>query len=356
MTSSTSKDRKAKYWSNRIFFQIVVVGCLVMVVVSPVFSYDIPEETLKARLQLAQLLLPYTPQAFIESVENEDKVAIKLFLIAGMNPNTKDKKGDPVLRHAIQNRSLPVLEELIDAGADVNLEGQHGRTALTWAVFDRFAEGVNVVLNHGANAASRNLAFILAASSGQIDSLRQIVKKGVDLQKVGGRALRAAASTENLIPMVKTLLDLGIDVNSQSEEGWTPLLEGVRDKAHLNMVKTLLDVGADVNARCTCKGYGGGGFTPLLLATKNGYEDIARLLIARGADVNAKTDWGKKTPLLYMVDGYSANSDNAPAEIEVIRMLIDAGARKDEKDSEGRTALMIAEMKGHDAIISLLEQ
>jgi ankyrin repeat protein len=45
-----------------------------------------------------------------------------------------------------------------------------------------------------------------------------------------------------------------------------------------------------------------GGFTPLHWAASSGHKDVAELLLAHGADVNAKNnnDW---TPLYYAVSG-----------------------------------------------------
>lgn len=58
----------------------------------------------------------------------------------------------------------------------------------------------------------------------------------------------------------------------------------------LKLAKTLVSKGANVNARNK------DGATPLHLALKRGHRDVAKLLINKGADVNAKDDKGL-TPL-----------------------------------------------------------
>ena len=54
-----------------------------------------------------------------------------------------------------------------------------------------------------------------------------------------------------------------------------------------------MTAGTDVNA----DNLSGLNWTPLHYAAKQGHKEIAELLIAEGANVNAKTDWGELTPL-----------------------------------------------------------
>ena len=66
---------------------------------------------------------------------------------------------------------------------------------------------------------------------------------------------------------------------------------------NIEAVKQHIAAGTDVNARDN------GGSTPLHQAAINGHKKIAELLIANGADVNAKTKSTGKTPLDYAVMG-----------------------------------------------------
>ena len=68
--------------------------------------------------------------------------------------------------------------------------------------------------------------------------------------------------------------------------------------------------GADVNIP------NNNGNTPLMIATRNGHTEIARMLIDRGADVNIPDNNGN-TPLTWASDR---------GNIQIVRMLIDRGA------------------------------
>ena len=98
-------------------------------------------------------------------------------------------------------------------------------------------------------------------------------------------------------------------------------------KGDIEAVKQHLATGADVNA--------GGVFgttTPLYLAAGEGHKEIVELLIAKGANVNTKTDEGS-TPL---------HSATANEHENIAELLIEKGADVNAKDNKGRTALHCA--------------
>ena len=71
-------------------------------------------------------------------------------------------------------------------------------------------------------------------------------------------------------------------------------------KGHKEIVELLIAKGADVNAKA-----GDAGSTPLHWAVQQSHNEIVQLLIAKGADVNAKHGDGE-TPLDY-ADGETAD-------------------------------------------------
>lgn len=91
----------------------------------------------------------------------------------------------------------------------------------------------------------------------------------------------------------------------------------------ITRVRELLKQGADVNARDNEH-----EATPLILAAKFAGEDMMRLLLEAGAEVDARDDWGR-TALFYV-----------PITSEGFGVLLRAGADAHARDGEGNTILM----------------
>lgn len=89
------------------------------------------------------------------------------------------------------------------------------------------------------------------------------------------------------------------------------------------------------------------GTTPLMEACRFGRAKCARQLVLAGADVNAK-DKEKRTVLMYASDGAASS--------KVVELLIANGAKADERDAHGCTALMRAASRGNIAVVRALLQ
>ncbi|QLI67824.1 Ankyrin-1 [Metarhizium brunneum] len=87
------------------------------------------------------------------------------------------------------------------------------------------------------------------------------------------------------------------------------------------------------------------GRTPLLWAAKNGHEAVAKLLLEKGANIEAKNSFGDQRPLL--VAAITGNK-------AVVKLLLEKGADIEAKDDKGQTPLSGAVMYGHEAVVRLL--
>jgi ankyrin repeat protein len=131
-----------------------------------------------------------------------------------------------------------------------------------------------------------------AAATGRVERVRELVKKNPDLVRAyspdGWTVLHLNFGN---LEIVKVMLDSGADINavSRNKLSATPL-QGAAAMQNLELARLLIARGANVN----CRGEEGG--TPLHEAAGNGQIELVKLLLANGANLNAKDDRGK-TPL-----------------------------------------------------------
>ena len=159
-------------------------------------------------------------------------------------------------------------------------------------------------------------------------------------QQDSGKDFRAAllhAATRMKCPqVVEALLIAGAEVDA-NEDGKTPLIV-TAEIGDLATARVLLNRGAFIEAK------DGKGQTALHLAATNGHDPVAGLLIDRGADMEAR-DEKDQTPLhLAAVKGHEPAAG----------LLIDRGADKEAEDREDQTALHLAAANGHNPVIELL--
>ena len=116
--------------------------------------------------------------------------------------------------------------------------------------------------------------------------------------------------------------------NSRAFDGY-PALHFAVGMNYKTIVEAILDAGGDVDIRNKCNGTGHLGETGLHCAAFWGRDEIARLLIDAGADVNALTE-RKSTPL-----HEAARLTN----VGMARLLIKRGAKPDARDKDDKTPL-----------------
>jgi ankyrin repeat protein len=174
----------------------------------------------------------------------------------------------------------------------------------------------------------------------------------------------------------KLLLEKGADFNAKAPNGHTALFEASAG-GQVDVVKVLLKKGATVNFDVQPDSRGDDpGCTPLLLAAENGQLEIVKLLLEKGADVNAKSSYNTihncATPLIGATkvqadydslygpgghcdrEGTAVVTDRKHGYLEVVRALLDKGAKMDETDNFGHTALFYAANHGQLEVVKLL--
>ena len=138
---------------------------------------------------------------------------------------------------------------------------------------------------------------------------------------------------------VRSLLSQKADVNAPQGDG-TTALHWAAYRDDLEMAKLLLAAGANVQAATR-----EGGITPLLMACQNGNAAMIDALLKAGADSNAVKTNGT-TPLMMAA---------ASGSVDAVKTLLDHGAGVNAKESaHGQTALMFAAALNRAAVVKVL--
>ena len=240
----------------------------------------------------------------IAALRGEARIVAAL-LRAGADPNAVMGEGEPVLLTAARSGALDIVKALVEAGADVNVrERFYGQTPLMWAAIEDHADVINLLASRGADVNAK--ANVLEGEPSW--------RYGKDSRNgINGEALQ------------------NLNTNF-SKGGLSPLMYAARQGA-TDAVRALIDRGADPSATDP------EGFAPLQIAIVNAYYDTAAALIEKGADVG-QADRSGQTPLYAIADMRSLlwtynrptpRAQNRIDSLELARLLIAKGAKVDAK-------------------------
>ena len=174
--------------------------------------------------QLSHSQTPVQLADFAKAAKFDNASEVKSLLKKGVNPNTVDANGNPMLILAIREKSSNVIDVLLgDQSIDVDLSDKNGETPLMMA------------------------------------------------------------SIDGNLPLVKTLV---ISHKAQLDHiGWTPLHYACA-KGHLEVAQFLIANGAIVDSMCL------GNTTPLMMSVQSGNEQLVKLLLDKGADLQLRNSQG----------------------------------------------------------------
>lgn len=253
--------------------------------------------------------------------------------------NIQDGKGRSPLMRASWDGSTNIVNKLLEAGADCQLIDNDGRSALHFACLEGHRLTVDALLAQDdsmLNEVDKLFGLTplgLAVKGGHLELVRGLLghQRTRDNDEIdsGGRLL-AIASRENKADVLRALLEPEFGLRAQLEEtdvrGETPLLMAARE-AYEDIVRILVDAGANPNATNTKNGE-----TALHQVSSSGHFDLVKFLLRRKAQVD-KSDNNQWTPL---------HKASGQAHLEIVKHLVKKGAGIDNINNEGMSPLHVA--------------
>lgn len=321
------------------------------------------------------------------AIEDSVMSILEMLIGRGADVNHPARHGEYPLHLAAESGNVAAAELLIAAGAKVNIEtdGSGKSTPMHAAASGGHAEVIKLLAKHGgdvnrATEPYNRTPLYLSVWREDTLALKVLIDLGADPDAANENdhrrtALNHAASQARLAN-VRVLLNAGADPNGKVDpKSNTPLMDAVLAK-HMGIAWMLLEHGADVNGtggfdQQTALHFAAGrrsdlemvkllfvknadatiasasGATPLHEAARSDNVDIAKMLIAKGTDVNAvEQNWGY-TALHMALSAYN--------HFDFAAMLIEQGAEVNIVDDSGNTALDYALAKSDTPIVEKLK-
>ena len=288
-----------------------------------------------------------------------DIEAVKKHLDEGARVNSADSEFlTTALHDAASQGHYKIVKILIDNGAELNANDAEGMTPLDAAILverrKKLDSEISDLLRSQGARSGAETSLLVATSLGDIQSIKKLLKAGLDINKPtsrGNTLLHVTASYGHK-NATELLLASGANINAIDNQGRTPLFSAVSN-AHKEIVELIISNGADINTDTGLH----------RLAVAYAYSDwseeeqkqekvrrsekieIAKLLISKGVDVNRKNH-GDNALHIAAQSGHK----------EMAEQLIEAGVNIDESNNGNQTPLHKAAFEGRDEIVNMLIQ
>ncbi|KAL8746481.1 MAG: hypothetical protein Q9184_007742 [Pyrenodesmia sp. 2 TL-2023] len=304
------------------------------------------------------------------AIQQGDDLLLEIAIEEGANVNAKGADGKAPLHLAAMQGNPDIVQLLIDHGADINIatslrgdiqerkfNGQ--RTPLHWACDRGHESCVRLLVKHGADVNANNYTnrtpLQEALMRGNVSISKFLLENGASVKShddEGWTPLHQAAISRKAVEVIHLLLDKGADIEAKTftTNHWnltcrneaTPLFLAAGEQEYT--VKALMDRGADLRCRNM------NGEMPIHIACWRGHASTVKRMLDAGIDIEEKDHLDEETPLLKAA---------STGQTLVLKLLLDRGANMDAVTQYGRNALVHAQLhrkEGNEEAVRFLER
>ena len=283
------------------------------------------------------------------AVEADDLPLVESLIQSGANLGGRDNEGRTVLHFASmrQSRDTRMVCMLLDAGGNtiISLRDVHGQSALHYAVESNNIESVDIFVKHDVDALATDYwgfsPFLWAVVSSSTDIVKELLSHGADPNSAtaDGKTALAWAAGQIWTETTSVLLDHGAYILETRNARMVPLNEAAAS-GYTSTVQLLFERGGDLNHRDR------DGWSPIHWAAEEGYLDLVLFLLNKGANYDAVSSYGT-SPLHCAANG---------GHDDIVRLLLSRGADPCQSTCHGWTPLHHAAYMGQSPVVRCLLQ
>ncbi|XP_067672358.1 ankyrin-1-like [Haliotis asinina] len=277
----------------------------------------------------------------------------RLLIDKGADVNKTDAEMNSLLNSACWRGHGDIAQLLIENRADVDLCNDNGASPLNVCALKGREDIVRFLIQSNCDLDILNsrgqTALFTSVQQGNIEIMKILLEAGCskNTSDHSNRTPLILAASQGDVEATCILLQSGCDINRQDRLGQTALYH-CASQGHLEVAMALIKAGADVNL-ATIK-----GFSPLLDSIRNNHIEVAKVLIEARCNINLK-DRLHHAPIHEAIRQVSQYfGDPGKPSINIVELLVSAGADLSICDSEGWTPLYQAASSGDLEITKLL--
>ncbi|OGB97681.1 hypothetical protein A3F06_01140 [candidate division TM6 bacterium RIFCSPHIGHO2_12_FULL_36_22] len=313
---------------------------------------------------------PYT-YALIIAAQEDNLSVVEALLNAGTDPNVQSNTNDTALMFTAENNNLAITRALLAGGADPNLLNNDGMTAIKFAQLNKNLEIEQELLAAGAKPDLKqddNNPLIIAikdairTSSNSVEKIAKLEKiltlvdnpsTNINVQDSNNNTPLMLSLFNDMQPIVQALIKRGVKPNLRNADGQTALMIasviGYSGHIKVPFVGIMNPFGPTLKQAQP-------GIVELFLGYKSAtqqakeesyhmyYEEIVQALLSNGSNPNIQDNFGL-TALMMASKRIITN---------IVNLLLKYGANPDIQNEKGDTALMDAAYSGNVEIAYIL--